>query len=179
LPAENEAITRDEKAKNLVLNYSMIMMGLFEDVFAGLASKMSEAMVAGAAAISESLAPGAPTNKAEPEGGEGQGPQAKVEAEVSNGVKKMFSEMRREAAAEMSAGGDSFKEFLRDPRLDKGISIVEAYEFGLPKLTEPLRDEDIAAYLTLLGKEDARMVKMFRELSEWQKSMPELGKDRH
>jgi len=166
-----KALTRDEKAENLVLNYSMIMMALFEGTFETLASKMSEAVVAGATAMSEALADGTGPEKGAVK------PPPNVGPEVTEGVEQMFSKMRSEVRDRMSAGDETFEKFLKDPRFAKGIKIAEGYEFGLPKLTEPLSDGDIAAYLTLVGKQDRKLGKMLHELGEWQSTMPRLSKD--
>lgn len=43
--AENPtSLTRDQKVENLILNYSMIVMSTFEDMFADLAAKLAEGL---------------------------------------------------------------------------------------------------------------------------------------
>jgi hypothetical protein len=170
-------LTRDEKVKNLIVNYSMIMMGIFGGVFETLATKMSEAMVAGTTAMAQALAgtTGAPTAEESENKISEEELRKKVGSQVSEGVKQMFSKMRSEVADKLSANEDSLNESIADPSFDEGIRIVEGYDFELPKLTEALSDNDLASYLTLLSKEDPELGKMFRELSEWQKTTPKLS----
>ena len=49
---------------------------------------------------------------------------------------------------------------------------MEKYDFGLPKLTEKLSDEDLASYVVLLKSGDAKLGEMFQELGRWQENMP-------
>jgi hypothetical protein len=55
---------------------------------------------------------------------------------------------------------------------DKGIQIVEKYDFGRPKLTEKLTDEVLASYVFLLQSGDKALGKMFEELADWQSGLP-------
>jgi hypothetical protein len=51
-PAE---LTRDEKVENLIMNFSMIMMGMFEGVFTAIAKGLAEVMSKMTDAIAEGL----------------------------------------------------------------------------------------------------------------------------
>ena len=57
-------------------------------------------------------------------------------------------------------------------QFDKGVAIVESYDFHRPRLTERLSDETLASYVFLLKGGDAQASKMFRELADWQKKLP-------
>ncbi len=166
--------TRDEKAENLVLNYSMILMSAFEDAFVKLASTMSEALVKRSEAMAEATGAslggtpgGTARGKTKTEGLAGQ-----ARAKTSKSVKEAFAEMKAKARSEIPLDDGSLKEFMKAPAFDEGIKIVERYEFGLPKLTERLSDEEFVAYPALFNQSDPEFVKMSKELSEWQKSVP-------
>ncbi|MDA4125456.1 MAG: hypothetical protein OK438_08460 [Thaumarchaeota archaeon] len=168
------ALTRDEKAANLVLNYSMILVAVFEHMFANIASSMSEALVKGSAAMAEAMEEGLggpPHGKEDRAAAESLSEQAKTRTSAE--VKKAFAEMREKARSEIRLDDKSLKKLIRDLAFDKGIEIVERYELGLPKLTERLSDEDFVAYLGLFKNSDPRLVKISEELTEWRKSVPD------
>ncbi len=166
-------MTRDEKAANLVLNYSMILVAMFEDAFASLASSMSEALVKGTAAMAEAMEEGMGGTPRESDRAKAEktGKQAKVRTSAE--VKKAFAEMREKARNEIRLDDKSLKELIRDPAFDKGIEIVGKYDFGLPKLTERLSDEDFIAYVALFKKSGPDVVRMSEELGEWRKTVPD------
>ncbi len=156
------------------MNYSMILVAVFEDVFANLASSMSEALVRGSAAMAGAMEEGlggTPHGK-ESDKTATESLSKQVKAQTSTEVKKAFAEMREKARSEIRLDDKSLKELIRAPAFDKGIEIVERYEFGLPKLTERLSDEDFVAYLAFFKKSDPKLVKMSEELAEWRKSVP-------
>jgi hypothetical protein len=167
---ERGAQARDEKVKNLIVNYTMITMSLFEEVFSAAASTMSEALAAGASAMTEALGGGSREGSAEKVSKE-------VTPKVSKGVAQTFAKMRKEMAEQFFAGSKSFDEFIRDPSFDEGVRIVESHRFKLPNLTEPLSDEDLASYLALLKAQDPEMGRMLQELAEWQKTTPHFSKE--
>ncbi len=166
--------TRDEKATNLVMNYSMVLMFAFEDAFASIASTMSEALVKGSTVMAEAIGEGLGGTPHEDESeahAEELAKQAK--AQTSKKVKETFAEMRKKARSEIRLDDESLKELIRTPAFDEGIAIVERHEFGLPRLTERLSDEDFASYIALMKRSDPGFVKMSEELSEWRKSVPD------
>jgi hypothetical protein len=180
LPGEGNGLTRDEKATNLVMNYSTILVFAFEDAFANLASAMSEALVKGTAAMSEALGEGLGGTKDGPKPGKKatEGLAGRVKTGTSKQVREAFSEMREKARGEIRLDDESLKELIRAPAFDRGIEIVRRYEFGLPKLTERLGDADFAAYVALYKKSDPQFTKMSAELSEWRESLPNPKKTR-
>jgi hypothetical protein len=165
---------REEKAMNLMMNHAIIFTSMFEGVFTEVAVKMSEVMVGMGDMIADAMSPGTSevsegtavakrrVEKVKPE----TGPQ------VSGGIKQAFSGIRKEMSAKMAENDAEFGAYFADPDFDRGIAIVERYDFGLPKLTEKLSDEDLASYVVLLKSGDARLGEMFQELGHWQESMP-------
>jgi hypothetical protein len=103
--------------------------------------------------------------------------KADVAPKVSAEVKNAFAQLRTEAKSQLKMNEGAFKQFVRNPAMEGGVRIVEKYDFGLRKITEQLSDADFASYMVLIQKEDPNLVKMLRELGEWQKGVPKPWKD--
>jgi hypothetical protein len=160
-----EELTRDEKVENLITNFSMIMMGIFEGVFTSMAAGLADAMSKTADAIAEGL------------GGEkGPGEQADMGAEVSKNMGDVFSKLRAEVSSGVKGRESEFREFIRDPSFDEGVRIAEAHDLGLPVLTRGLTDADLAGYVRLIQDEDPKMGALMKELGEWQKTTPRFDR---
>lgn len=171
MPAKPE-LTRDEKVENLVLNFSMIMMGMFEGVFTALAAGMANALTKTADALTEAL-------DTDSKGSKGKKPVAAAVdtgSEVNAKVKDVFSGLRKEVAEGFSDKDESFKRFIKNPAFDAGVRIVESHPLKLPSLIETLSDEDLAAYVTLIQDEDPEVAEMMKELGEWQRTTPKFRK---
>ena len=157
-------LTRDEKVENLVTNFSMIMMGMFEGVFSAMASSLTTVLTKTAEALTEAIDEGQPAPK--------KLPKPEPEAEVNAKMKEVFEGLRKEVAEGFSHKDESFRKFIRDPAFDRGVRIVESHTFKLPRLTEHLTDSDLAGYVALIQNGDAELSKMMQELGEWQKTTP-------
>ena len=163
MPSERDGASRDRKAENLVLNFSMIMLGMFEGAFAAMAEGMANALSATADALTGALDPTA----------EHPSPQTGADsAEVKAKVKDAFTGLRKEVAEGFSGGAKPFNEFIKEPAFDEGIRIVESYKLKLPPLTAPLTDSELAGYVELIQSGDPEMTRMMSELAEWQKKTP-------
>jgi len=158
--------TRDEKLENLIMNHSMIFMGMFEEAFTTLAEKMTAAMAIGAGAIADALAGSSSA------AGVGKNVRKEIAPEVRNQIGHVFAGIREEMAEQWPKSASVFKQYISTPAFDKGIAIVEKYDFGRPKLTEKLSDEVLASYVFLVQSGNAEIGKMFKELSEWQSGLP-------
>ena len=156
--------TREEKLENIIVNYSMIFMGVFEDAFSMFAEKMTEAMGDLAGGLADALAPGSSSGK--------DRQPLKVPPEIGEGIRHVFSEIREEVESQLPKDSGSFKEYVSSPVFDKGIEIVERYDFHRPNLTQRLSDEALASYVFLLQSGDKELGLMFEELAEWQKELP-------
>lgn len=160
------ALTRDEKVENLVTNFSMIMMGMFEGVFAAMASGLTSMLTKTAEALADSMDAGeAPPRRRHPTSPE-------PEAEVDSKIKEVFSGLRKEVTEGFSDKGGRFLAFIKDPSFDAGVKIVESHRLKLPPMTEPLSDEDLAGYVSLIQNGDPEVAAMMQELGEWQKTTP-------
>jgi hypothetical protein len=158
--------TRDEKLENLIMNHSMIFMGMFEEAFSTIAEKMTEAMAMGAGAIADALAGSPGSSEVQKKA------QEEIAPEVRTQIGRAFSGVREEIADQWPKNASVFKRYISSPAFDKGIEIVERYDFGRPKLTEKLSDEVLASYVFLVQSGNPEIGKMFKELAEWQAALP-------
>ncbi len=163
-------LTRDEKVENLVTNFSMIMMGIFEGAFTAMATTMTTALTKAADALTEAMdqGGGSPAKKPKAE-------RAKVDVDVGSKMKEVFAGLRKEVSAGFSNKGEKFKRFIKDPAFDAGVLIVERHQFKLPRLTERLTDAELAGYVDLIQNGDPEVSKMMQELGNWQKTTPSFG----
>jgi hypothetical protein len=161
--------TRDEKVENLITNFSMIMMGMFEGVFATIASGLADALTKTAEALTSSMDGGDPPSKV-------KAPLRDTGPEVDAKIREVFSSLRKEVAEGFSNKDEKFERFIRDPTFDEGVRIVESHKLKLPPLTEHLSDSDLAGYVTMIQNEDPELAKMMQELGEWQKTTPRFEK---
>ena len=152
-------LSRDEKVENLVTNFSMIMMGIFEGVFTAMAAGLADAMAGAAEAIS-----GNPNVVTRSE-----------KAQMDAKLRDVFGGQRKEVSEGFANKNEKFRQFINDPAFDRGVDIVEGNDVGLPRLTEHLTDEDLARYVVLIQKEDPKLAKMMAELGEWQKTTPRFN----
>ena len=149
-------LSRDEKVENLVTNFSMIMMGMFEGVFSAMAAGLAEAMSGMAEALS----------------GDHSAISKSQKAQMDAKLRDVFAGLRKEVSEGFANKNEQFRTFIKDPSFDDGVGIVEGNDVGLPKLTEHLTDADLARYVILLQKEDPNLAKLMSELGEWQKTTP-------
>jgi len=152
---------RDEKLGNLIVNHSMIFMGIFDEAFSAIADKMTEASGVG---ISDFNSSGT-TDLGRKAGKE-------IAPEVLIQIGYAFSAIREEMDSEWPKNASVFAQYVSSPAFDKGIQIVEKYDFGRPKLTEKLTDEVLASYVFLLQSGDKELGKMFKELADWKSNLP-------
>jgi hypothetical protein len=164
--------TKDEKLENLIMNHSMIFMGMFEEAFANIADKMTEVLAKGGAAIAEALGAGTPSGSEEPGAAAGKKLKDGLAPEVRTQIGHVLSGIREEMASQWPKNASVVKQYVSSPAFDKGIEIVERYDFGRPRLTEKLSDEVLASYVFLVQSGDTEIGRMFKELAEWQAGLP-------
>jgi hypothetical protein len=152
---------RDEKLENLIINHSMIFMGIFDEAFSAIADKMTEAL-------------GEDTSDSNSSGTADLGMKAgkEISPEVRIQIGYVFSGIREEMASERPKDASVFAQYVSGPAFDRGIEIVEKHDFDRPKLTEKLTDEVLASYVFLLQSGDKELGKMFKELADWQSGLP-------
>jgi hypothetical protein len=152
---------RDEKLENLITNHSMVFMGTFDEAFSAIADRMNENL---GGRNSDSKSPA--TDGVLKEAGKVIAP------EVLTQIGYAFAGIREEVASDLPNDATVFARYVQDPAFDRGIEIVDKYDFGRPKLTEKLTDEVLASYVFLLQSGDKELGKMFKELADWQGSLP-------
>jgi hypothetical protein len=160
-----KGLTRDEKVENLLVNFSMIMMGMFEGVFAALAAGMADSLTKTAEALTEAMDSGKGATHLDKT-------NVSAGAEVNSKVKDVFAGLRKEVAEGFSNKDAKFQAFIKDSAFDEGIRVVERHRLKVPSLTERLSDADLAEYVNLIQAEDPEVAKMMQELGEWQKTAP-------
>jgi hypothetical protein len=166
-------LTREEKLENLIMNHSMVFMGMFEEAFFTLAEKMTEAFAEGTAAMADALAEGASSaSVASGAASAGMKPRDEIPLAVRIQIEDLFSGIRDEMSSQMPKDAGVFKRYVSSPAFDKGLEIVERYDFARPKLTEKLSDQVLASYVFLLQSRDKELGSMFKELADWQASLP-------
>jgi len=149
---------------SVVINTSIILMSTLMDGFAEIVMGAAGAMASGIAEIT---------------GGE----KAKEEAEkeiyqklpqVSDKMRSMISEMRKDLYGQMEQKRKEIEPFLSDPIFDVGTQAVEKYDFGIPNLTQELDDSTLAQYTYLLLSEDDTFGQLFTELGGWLNNLPKF-----
>jgi len=153
--------SRDEKLENLIMNHSMIFMSIFDEAFSAIADKMTEGS-------GEHMSDSNSSGTADVGKKAGQ----EIAPEVRAQIGYVLSGIREEMASQWPKDASAFTQYASSPAFDKGIEIVEKYDFGRPKLTEKLTDEALASYVFLLQSGDKELGKMFRELADWQSDLP-------
>jgi hypothetical protein len=161
--------SRDQKVENLLLNFSMIMLGMFEGAFAAMAEGMATALSQTADALTDALDTSGKPREKRRESGD-------MAAQVNAKVKDTFSGLRKEVADGFSGGSKPFKDFIKDPAFDEGVRIVESHKLKLPPLTSELSDSELAGYVSLIQGGDPEIAKMMSELAEWQKKTPRFDR---
>ena len=163
--------TRDEKLENLILNHSLIFMGMFEEALSDIAEKITEAVARGGAAMVDAL--GGMSHDPKTSGGAEVAEKLKgMTPELRNEIAYAFSGIREEVASQWPKNAAVFKRYISSLAFDKGIEIVESYDFGRPKLTQKLSDEALTSYVFLVKSGDPKIAKMLKELAEWQSGLP-------
>ncbi len=160
------APTRDEKLENLITNHSVIFMAMFEEAFSTIAEKLTEAIATGAGAVADTLAGGSGDSGVQKKVQEGMAP------ELRNQIGRALAGIREEIAEQWPKNQGVLRRYISSPAFDRGVEIVEKYDFGRPKLTEKLSDEVLASYVFLVQSGNPEIGKMFKELSGWQAALP-------
>lgn len=159
--------TREDKIMNTIVNTTILLMStlmgglgeLMVNVTGELASGMTEAF-----------------------SGEKAGKEAREKVkqklpEVNDKMREMISSMRKDIYLQMEQKNKEIAPFMADPVFDLGPQKVDAYDFGMPKLTEQLDDDTLAQYTYLLISEDATFTELFGHLMEWLNKLPKEPKD--
>ena len=160
-------LNREDKIMNTIVNTSILLMstlmGGFNELMVNVTSEMASGMT-------EAFA------------GEKAGKEAREKIkqklpEVNDKMRAMISDMRKDIYLQMEQKNKEIAPFMTDPVFDLGPQKVDAYDFGIPKLSSQLDDETLAQYSYLLVSEDATFAELFGQLMDWLNSLPKAPKD--
>jgi hypothetical protein len=160
---------REIKIFNIMTNTSVLLMALMTEAFSDLFSTMAEGMTQ---AITS-----------------GFGASEKDTQETSRTIKKMKTELPQHMIKEMVAmkkditnqlleKKQELRNVIADPMFDNGITIAEKYSVGLPAVTNDLDERTLLSYIALMKANDPSCTKMFQELMEWMKVLPQPPQDK-
>lgn len=155
MPETDRRSNREEKLENLMVNRSLILMGMFEETFSAIAERLGAGRAEGG--------PSPPDAKMADD---------RIPSAIRSEIESLFSSLREEVSSGWPKNERLFREYVSSPRFDEGIAIVERCDFGRPRLTERLSDEVLASYVFLLQSGDKSLTAMFKELAEWESGLP-------
>jgi hypothetical protein len=161
---QESKLNRESRIMNAVVNTSIVLMSTLMDGF-------SEMMVGAAGAMASGMA--------EAFGGEKAKEETQKEfkqklPQVSDKMRSMISDMRKDLYVQMEQKRKEIEPFLSDPIFDVGPDTIEKYDFGIPKLTQELDDSTLAQYTYLLLSEDAKFGELFGALGDWMNKLPQF-----
>jgi hypothetical protein len=158
---------RETKILNLICNTSILLMSIMTEAFTDVFSKLSKEMIT---AITTGI--GAPTSTIK----EIHGETEKIQNELPKQMREQLLTMKTDITTQMRDKKEKFESIITDRRFDEGIAIVERYNFNFPKLSCDLDERSLLGYLALLQENNEQCTKMFQELLEWMKDLPQPKK---
>jgi len=155
---------RGNKIITSIVNTSIILMSTVMGAFTQVIVNATSTMVSGMAEVIGGK-----------EGEEKVNQEFKQKLpEVDEKMKALISDIRKDFYTQMEQKRKEMEPLLSNPVFEVGPRIIEKYDFKLPKLTEELDDNVLAQYSLLLVTEDPRFAEMFKELTKWLNSLPQL-----
>jgi hypothetical protein len=163
-PKQSPAEDRETKILNLMCNTSILLMSLMTEAFAGLFSEMADGMVQ---AVTASLGASEEYTK------ENNEKLQSLKTKIPQQVREQMIGMKADISTQLQAKKHDLEAAIADPSFDRGITIAESYRTQLPALTRDLNELSLLGYLALLKANDPQCTKMFQELVEWMKTVPQ------
>jgi len=165
--SNSSELSREDKIMNTIVNTSILLMSTFMGGF-------SELMVN----VTSEVASGMTEAFAGEEAGKGAREKVKQKLpEVNDKMRAMISDMRKDIYLQMEQTNKEIAPFMADPVFDVGPQKVDAYDFGILKLSSRLDDDTLAQYSYLLVSEDAAFAELFGQLMDWLNSLPKAPKE--
>ena len=160
-------LSREDKIMNTIVNTSILLMSTFMGGFNELVVNVTSELASG---MTEAFA------------GEEAGKEAREKVkqklpEVNDKMRAMISDMRKDIYLQMEQKNNELAPFMADPVFDLGPQKIDAYDFGIPKLSSRLDDDALAQYSYMLVSEDATFAELFGQLMDWLNSLPKAPKD--
>jgi hypothetical protein len=164
---QNNTIDRETKILNVMCNISILLMSLVTEAFSDLFTGIAEGMVQ---AISANLNPSEENIK------ERTGEIQDLETKIPRQFREQMITMKTDIQKQIQERKQDILALIADPVFDKGIAIAEHYNTRLPRLTQDLDELSLLSYIALLKENDPQCTKMFQELMEWMKTVPQPPK---
>jgi hypothetical protein len=158
------AMDRETKILNILCNTSILLMSAlteaFSDFFTGLSKEMVHALTT-SMGVSEEKTMDMNTE------------MNTLKRELPKQMMEQMVTLKADMAKQLQVKKQEIGKIIADPAFDKGITIAEKYDFGLPPLTQELDEISLLRYIALMKAEHPVFLKMFQELVEWMKSVPQ------
>ena len=160
-------LSREDKIMNTIANTSILLMSTLMGGFSELMVNVTGELASG---MTETFC------------GEESGKEAREKVkqklpEVNDKIRAMISDMRKDIYMQMEQKNKEIAPFMADSVFDLGPQRVDAYDFGIPKLSLRLDDNTLAQYSYLLVSEDATFAELFGQLMDWLNSLPKEPKN--
>ncbi len=163
-PMPPSSLDREAKIINIMSNTSILLMVLMTEAFSDLFANMAEGMVNAFASGLDS------SGKAKEDSIEKINDLKK---QIPKQVIEQMVNMKAEINEQLQAKKQEIKSLIADPVFDEGIRIAERYKIGLQQMTQNLDEFSLFGYIALLKANDPTCTKMFQELMEWMKTVPQ------
>lgn len=158
---------RDTQILNIINNTTILLVSMMTEAMTNVFTTLSKEMMT---AMSKGF--GAPEESAK----DIQRTTDDLERKIPEELHKQLHEMKTDITKQMNEKKEQIAPLLSDKRFDRGIEIVQRYEFNLPRLTCDLDERSLLGYLALLNRDDEQFTKMFKELLEWMNNLPQQEK---
>lgn len=155
---------RETKILNVICNTTILLMSIMTEALTGIFTTLSKEMIA---AINTGLDAPADTIK------EIRGETNNIQSELPKQIREQLLAMKIDVTTQMKEKKEKFASLIADKRFDEGIAIVERYNFNLPQLSCDLDERSLLGYMILLQQNNEQFTKMFQELLEWMKDLPQ------
>lgn len=164
IPSELNNQAREKKILNVIYNTSILLMSTMTETFSDIFTKLSKEMVT---AINTGLS--TPTNNVK----ENHETIDKTQDEFPKQMRELLLGMKVDITKQLKEKKEKIDSIIKDRKFDEGIAIVDRYNFNLPKLSCDLDEHSLFRYLILLKEDNEQFTKMFQELLEWMKDLPQ------
>lgn len=155
---------REKKILNVICNTSILLMSIMTEAFSDIFTKLSKEMVN---AINTGLS--TPANNVK----ENHETIDKIQDEFPKQVRELLLRMKVDMTKQLKEKKEKIASVITDRKFNEGIAIVDRYNFNLPKLSCDLDEHSLFRYLILLKQDNEQFTKMFQELLEWMKDLPQ------
>jgi len=163
-PLEINNQGRETKILNVICNTTILLMSVMTEALTSAFTKLSKEMIT---TIATGLGAPADTMK------EIHDETDNIQNELPKQMREQLLAMKLDITAQLKEKKEKFAPLIADRRFDEGIAIVERYNFNLPNLSCDLDERSLLGYFALLQENNEQFTKMFQELLEWMKKLPQ------